>query len=318
MTERQTRGGPEALMGKMDSLVDPTRLRILLLLDGQELGVAELCEVLQLPQSTVSRHLKHLSERGWVRHRRRGTSHLYRMSQETLEGPSLDLWRLMGGESRTWPTAAHDALRLKQHLARRPRSEAFFAEASSQWDKMRREYYGESYLLGAALAMLPAGWTVADLGCGTGQLVMQLARHVNRVIGVDRSPEMLAAAHRRVGRESGVELLEGELEELPLGGGCCDAALMLLVLTYLPAPEVALGEAARILRPGGRLVIVDLMRHDREDFREEMGQYSRGFDAAELETALERAGLASPRSHALPPEPQAKGPALLLASGVKE
>jgi len=134
------------------------------------------------------------------------------------------------------------------------------------------------------------------------------------VVGVDQSAAMLKAARRRVSGRGNVELRQGSLEDLPLEDTSCDAALLLLALTYVPEPAVVVGEMARVLRPGGRAVVVDLLRHDREDFRREMGQQSLGFTPGDLREMLDEAGFGGAASRELAPEAQAKGPALVLAS----
>ncbi len=303
-------------LGWMGGLADPTRLRLLALLESQELGVAELCIVLQMPQSTVSRHLKLLSDQGWVQHRSQGTAHLYQLCAEGLSASREELWALVRREAAAWPELAQDRLRLKEHLARRgDDSRSFFAGAAARWDDLRAELYGESYAAAAVTALLPASWVVADLACGTGQVSVELARRVRRVIAVDQSAEMLAAARRRAAGLDGLSFHQAELKALPIEGGCCDAALILLALTYLEDPAVALEEAVRILRPGGVLVVADLLRHDREGFRLSMGQRCLGFEPAALETLLAELGLRQTRAYPLPPDVRAKGPALLLATG---
>src|SRR5699024_2606600 len=131
---------------------------------------------------------------------------------------------------------------------------------------MRRELYGGSVSLEAALALLSRDWTVADLGCGTAVFTEQLSRHVKRVIGVDNSDEMLQAARQNTGDRDNVDLRLGELEEVPVDNGLCDAAICVLVLTYLPQPTAAVSEMLRILKPGGTAVVVDLLRHDEDEF----------------------------------------------------
>jgi len=308
---------PEALLGRMESLSDATRLRLLRLLERHELGVAELCEVLQLPQSTVSRHLKVLADAGWVRSRPQGTTNLYRMEIGEADPAARRLWTLTREQTDDWATVAQDQLRLTRRLAERQPSQNFFAGAAGRWDRLREELYGKTFTQEAFLGLLPADWIVADLGCGTGQVAAALAPHVRRVLAVDQSAAMLKAARRRTAGLDNVELKQGSLEALPLGAGACDGALLLLALTYVEDPAAVLSEAARVLRPGGRLVVADLLRHDREEFRREMGQLRLGFDVQEMEARLGTAGLDDVRLRALAPDPDAKGPALLLATATR-
>jgi ArsR family transcriptional regulator len=155
---------------------------------------------------------------------------------------------------------------------------------------------------------------VADLGCGSGKTTAALAPYVQRVIGVDQSAAMLKAARKRTNGIANVELKRGSLESLPLRDGSLDGVLLLLALTYVADPLPVISEAARVLRPGGSAVVVDLLRHDREEFRRQMGQRRLGFEPEELAQLMGEAGLAAPVARPLAPEPQAKGPALLLAS----
>jgi SAM-dependent methyltransferase len=305
-----------ALLGWMESLADPTRLRLLRLLERHELGVAELTEVLQLPQSTVSRHLKVLADQGWVMSRPDGTNRLYRTTGDGRDPGARKLWLLARDQTEAWPTARQDALRLERRLSAREESEAeaFFAGAAGEWDRLRAELYGTAFTQSALLSMLPRAWTVVDLGCGTGHVAAALSPHVARVVGVDRSAAMLKAAARRTSGLGNVELRRGSLEAAPLEDASADAALLILALSYVPDPAAALAEMARILRPGGRAVVLDLLRHDREEFRRRLGQHCLGFDEAELEARLASAGFDSIHCRALPPDPQAKGPALVLAS----
>src|SRR4051794_21541048 len=186
---------PDALLGWMECLADPTRLRLLRLLERHELGVVELCDILQLPQSTVSRHLKVLADQGWVRSRAQGTANFYRMVPNELDPPARRLWALAREQTDHWATVRQDELRLQRRLSdRETDSQAFFAGAAAQWDKLRVELYGHTFSRSALAALLPADWTVADLGCGTGHLVAELAPCVQQVIGVDNSAAMLKAA----------------------------------------------------------------------------------------------------------------------------
>ncbi len=304
---------PDRLLGWMDGLADRTRLRLLHVLERHELGVAELCDVLRLPQSTVSRHLKVLSDGAWLESRREGTGRRYRLAP-ALDPAARRLWRLAREESDDWAALSHDRLRLERRVReRRSETQSFFAGAAAEWDRLRREAYGDAFGRAALLALLPRDWVVADLGCGTGALAAELAPHVARVVGVDQSPAMLRAARRRTEGLRNVELRRGSLESLPLADASCDAALLVLALAYLADPLPALREAARVLRPGGRLVAVEVARHEDEAFRRRMGQALRGFEAPALAALLGEAGLGGARCEPLPPEPGAKGPALLLA-----
>jgi len=304
---------PAGLFGWMEGLADPTRLRLLHVLERHELGVAELCEVLQQPQSTVSRHLKILSSQGWVEVRRQGPNRIYRMS-EGADPAARRLWRLARDESERWATLQQDQLRLDRRLReRRSGAEDFFAGAAGNWDRLRAEWYGTGFGSSALLALLPPDWTVADLGCGTGSIAAALAPEVARVIGVDRSAHMLRSARRRTARLENVELRRGALEALPIDDASCDAALLVLSLGWVADPPRVLTEAARVVRPGGRLALVDAVLHDDEDFRRRAGQVWPGFEPALVAEMLAAAGWADATCRPLPPEPAARGPALLLA-----
>lgn len=309
---------PDALLGRMESLSDPTRLRLLRLLERHELGVAELCDVVQLPQSTVSRHLKMLGHQGWVCSRSEKTANLYSMPVAEMDSGARRLWQVAREQMNGWAALSQDQLRLSHRLeAKSQGAQRFFAGAAGEWDRMRAALYGTLFARKALVALLPRDWTVADLGCGTGMLTAELAGLVRHVIGVDQSAAMLKAARRRTAELGSVELRQGSLEDLPLGDASCDAALAILALTYVPDVPRALREAARILRPGARLVVVDLLRHDREDFRRRLGQQHLGFEPETLCTWLRDAGFGEPDCRPLPPEPGAKGPALILASGAR-
>jgi ArsR family transcriptional regulator len=310
---------PQLLMGWMESLADPTRLRLLRILEQQELGVVELCNVLQSPQSTVSRHLKVLADEGWLRSQRQGTNHLYRFTLDELDPARRRLWSVVRDQTESWATVAQDRLRLTSLLREKRQEErdsrAFFAGAAGQWDKLRGELYGDRFTTAAMLALLPSTSVVADLGCGTGRLAEELAPCVARVIGVDNSPAMLKTAKKRSAELPNVDLRVGELQALPIADGECDAAMLLLALTYVADPVIVISQAARILKPGGRLVVVDLLPHDRDDFRRQMDQQSMGIAPERMQEMLAKAGFSEPRVRPLPPESGAKGPALFLGIG---
>ncbi len=306
------------LLDALSALSDPTRCRLLRLLDGQELTVSELCSVLQLPQSTVSRHLKTLADVDWVASRRDGTSRYYSLSLDGTDGPRGRLWRLTADELRGRAGADQDARRLARVLALRGEaSQQFFASSAGQWDRLREELYGRDFVAAALAGLLPPEWTVADLGCGTGAFLPVIAPHVARVIGVDGSEEMLIAARARVRAVGNVEVRSGALEALPLDTASVDAATLMLVLHHLPSPASALEEAARVLKPGGRVLVVDMAPHDREEYRQRMGHVWLGFSDDQMRRLLAQAGFGEIRMHPLPPAAEAKGPALFAAIGRK-
>lgn len=298
----------------MECLAEPTRMRLLLLLEGQELGVAELCEVLQLPQSTVSRHLKALADLGLTQLRRQGTNHLYRLAPPRSLPGWGEFWQMTQQQVSGWAALAQDQLRLQECLRRRGGARAFFAGAAGEWDRLKAELYGTAFPRQVLLGLLPPGLVVADLGCGTGEMAADLAESGAGVIAVDQSEDMLAAARRRLAPYPNAEVRPGALEALPLEDRSCEAALLVLSLTYLIDPRAAIAEGARILKSPGRLVILDLLRHDRKEFQLQMGQEHPGFELEDIATWLKSAGLHPTRCRPLPPQPQARGPALFLAA----
>ncbi len=301
----------------MATLADPLRCRVLLLLERHELTVTELCAVLQLPQSTVSRHLKTLADGGWVTSRRDGTSRFYGLTQP-LEASAARLWPLIREQVSTSAAAEHDDRRAKGVLEqRRSTSEAFFSKASGQWDRLRAELFGQAFHAQAALALLDPSLRVGDLGCGTGQLSALLAPHVASVVAVDGSADMLQAARARLADLDNVEVRRGALEALPIDDAQLDVAVLALVLHHLPDPARAIGEAARVLAPGGRLLLVDMLPHDRTEYQPQMGHVWLGFGEPQIRRWLDAAGFTDLRLAALPVEPSAKGPTLFRAVAVK-
>jgi len=296
-------------------LGDLSRCRMLLLLERQELTVAEICSVMQIPQSTVSRHLKALADGGWVRARAEGTSRLYRGLRDAMDPAAQRLWELVREQITGTASALQDGRRLQRVVAdRRSQSRQFFTTSAGQWDKLRSELFGRSFHLSALLGLLDPEWKVGDLGCGTGQVAEVLSPWVRKVIAVDESAAMLQAAKRRVRGLANVEVRRGALEALPIPDASLDALTCVLVLHHLPAPELALAEAARVLRPGGRLLLADMMPHDRDNYRHQMGHVWLGFSEPEITRYLTEAGFESTRVQPLPPDPTAQGPTLFAAA----
>ncbi len=307
------------ILDHMTALSDPTRCRMLMLLEKHELTVTELCAVLQMPQSTVSRHLKTLSDDDWVASRRDGTSRFYSMPVDDLDSGAKRLWPLIREQVASTTGAGQDDRRLRGVLTRRrAKSQEFFATAAGGWDHLRGELFGDEFFLWAVLGLIDPTLVVGDLGCGTGQLTETVAPYVRRVISVDGSTDMLDAARQRLGGAKNVELRQGELESLPIDSGELDVAMLSLVLHYSPAPPRALAEVGRVVRTGGRVLVVDMQPHDRQEYQQQMGHVWLGFSDKQITRFLTGAGFGEVRVRMLPADPDAKGPALFAAIAVKQ
>lgn len=277
---------------QLQAMADQTRLRMVGLLMREELQVGEVARVLQLPQSTVSRHIKRLVESGLVQRRTQGAA-------TWLHARPSALWDAVKGQV-SFP---EDDRRLKAIVAQRQMdSREFFGRHAEHWDALRQELFGSSYLMPMLLAMLPPEQRVADLGCGTGAVLQWLPEGS---IGVDREEAMLDAAGKRV---PGADLRLGSLEDLPLEAGEVDVALCALVLHHVPDLQAVFAEVARVLRPDGRLVVLDMVAHDRTAYRQTMGHKHLGFSPGGLDLGLE-----CQNWRELPAEPDAQGPGLFVA-----
>src|SRR5215213_9476024 len=200
------------ILDHMSALADPIRCRMLILLEKHELTVSELCAVMQMPQSSVSRHLKTLADDDWVASRRDGTSRFYSMPVDDLDSGARRLWPLIREQVAATSAAGQDDRRLRGVLTRRrAKSQEFFASAAGGWDRLRSDFFGDTFFLWGVLGLIDPTLVVGDLGCGTGQLTDVVAPYVRQVIGVDSSADMLDAARIRVGGARNVDLRQGEL-----------------------------------------------------------------------------------------------------------
>lgn len=268
-------------------VADPNRLRILLLLKAEELSVAELQEILTMGQSTISTHLSQLKSAGLVEDRRTGKSNLYRC---TAGNTLLD--DLLTRTEREIPEAAQDRAEMRRVLRKRQdRMRAFFDSVAG---RLGRNYVpGKSWKsLAEALLRLMPPLTVADLGAGEGGFALLLSQRARKVIAVDSSARMLEVGRDQAARNgvTNVEFRLGDMEELPIAGGEVELAFFSQSLHHALHPERALAEAARILAPGGRVVVLDLARHRFEEAREIYADEWLGFSEAELEAMLAKAG----------------------------
>lgn len=279
---------------RMKALADPTRLRILGLLGREELTVGELTGILGMAQSRVSGHLGVLREADLVQDRRQGTSAFYSLA---ADGPALDMWEAVTRSHEELAVSPADSRRLDQALRRRQeRGREFFDRVAEAWDDGRSESLGIHAGSLALAGLLPRDLTVLDLGTGTGSLLPFLGKYVDRLIAVDLSPGMLARARERIRTEGpeSVTLLRADTVRLPLPDASVDGVVANMILHHLPHPEAALREMARVLRPGGRGVIVDFETHDEGWLLKEEGHRWPGFDAAQIGGWCLDAGLTVP------------------------
>jgi len=306
------------VLDRLSLLAEPSRSRILLLLDRHELTVGELCTILQMPQSTVSRHLKLLVDDGWIVARGEGTTRFYKLVANRLDNGMRDLWAVVSTQFTSTGLATQDSRRADSVLAkRRDRAQIFFLNSANMWDAMRTEMIGARTDLLALLDLLDPTWVVGDLGCGVGHIAEALAPCVSQVIAVDESGPMLDAAKLRLDAHENVDLRAGTIESLPIDDNTLDAAVLFLVAHFVTDPAKAMREIRRVIKPGGRLLIVDLMSHDRVDYVIQLGHVWQGFDAEQMKQWLTAAGFQASRYRALPADPAATGPTLFVASARK-
>lgn len=265
------------------ALADPTRQRILQVIVNQDVNVSELVEVLRQPQSTVSRHLKVLREAELILDRREGTAAVYAAVSPAPNGNGVK--EGLRGRLLEWvadePLPRAVARRLDKVLhRRRVRTEAFFERVGHRWDQMRVDCFGAAFPFEALTALLPQEWTVADVGTGTGYLLPSLVARFRRVIAVDPVPAMLEVARSRLDPRDldHVDFRSGDLSQLPIDEGQVDLALAILVLHHVPSPPEALAELGRIVKPGGRLLIVEHAAHQCAEFHERMQDRWWGFE----------------------------------------
>lgn len=283
----------EALQKVFKTLADPTRVRILFLLEREELAVHELTEVLGMTQSRVSRHLGILREAGLLDDRREGT-HVYYRFLPPREGAWGEAWSLVRQSLEREGPGDRDRAALARVIeARAARSRSFFDSLGAEWDALRKVLNDEVLRARAVAKLVPPGLAVADIGTGTGVLALELARAGLRTVAVDHSAPMLEAARAKLERAGldGVDLRLGEASALPLEDGEVDAAFAHMVLQYVPSPEEALREMARVVAPGGRVVVIDFVQHDRDWMRQELGVLWLGFPVEEVKAHFGAAGL---------------------------
>jgi len=308
-----------SILKNLRLLADPSRLRILLLVESEELSVAELQEILGMGQSRISTHLAQLKQAGLVEDRRNGKSILYRLNQGARSNGFSQLLSVLRQAAAEIPEAEQDSEALRLALRRRQ-------------DKMRSYFdglagkFGRNYVPGRSwqglaetlLTLMPP-MVIADLGAGEGTFSQLLARRSKKVIAVDNSEKMVEYG-RELASKHGVKNLEyrkGDLEAVPIKDATVDLAFFSQALHHAQHPERAVAEAMRILKPGGRIVVLDLLRHNYEEAREMYADLWLGFTEVELTRFLRQAGFKNIETSVVHSEESAPHFETLLAVGDK-
>jgi ArsR family transcriptional regulator len=293
--------------GRLDLLLpfaDPIRIRILALLELEELSVGELARALGLAQSRVSNHLRLLRGAGLLEERRAGTTTFLRSALRhaaqdgaaagASSGTAARLWAVLRDEFLGQRQAAADRARLSGVLGARASDESsFFERVAADWDKLAGAFATGRARERAAARLLPGEWVLADLGCGTGYMAEVLLGACARLICVDRSARMLAEAEKRLARARSTTALEfrrGELDALPIADAELDGLVLGLVLHHLPALDPAMREMRRVLRPGAAAAVIELAPHRESWMRSALGDRRLGLEPEEVLAAFERAG----------------------------
>jgi ArsR family transcriptional regulator len=278
----------------LQALADPTRLRILSLLRQMELSVGELAQLLQQSQPRVSRHVRILTDAGAVERRKEGSWVFLTIAGEERTAPMfalIDAWT----DQTTSDEFEEDASKLAAVRAERAEAATrYFASHADVWDQIRSLHVAESEVeqaIGRALDGESLGRLV-DVGTGTGRMIELFGRDAGHSIGIDRSSEMLRLARTKLDA-AGIpsSLRQGDMYALPLDDGSADTIIIHQVLHYAHSPAEAVAEAARVLAPGGRLLVVDFAAHDREDLRERDAHIRLGFDDESMAAWFNNGGL---------------------------
>ena len=282
------------------ALADDTRLRMLQLVRRMELSVGELAQVLGQSQPRVSRHVKILSDAGLLERRKEGSWVFVALGRPHAVAPiaaALDGW----AETAPDHWAVADAARLQAVRADRAAAAASWFEAHArEWDAIRSLHVAESEVEAAMAALVGDGpiGTLLDIGTGTGRMLELFGARAGTALGIDRSSEMLRLARAKLAGQP-VELRQADLYQLPLADGAADVAILHHVLHFTTEPDRAIAEAARVLGPGGRLLIADFAAHDREELRARDAHTRLGFADEQVAAWFAAAGLQAARTETL-------------------
>ena len=307
--------GADAVGAALKAAAEPTRLRILLMLSGSELSVKDLTRILGQSQPRISRHLKLLHEAGLIERSREG-SWVYFMlgsgagaavlARTLVEQVDLGDGHVARDRERA------EALKLERETA----AQNYFAVHAAEWDQIRSLYVAEADVEAVMLQAI-AGRNydlLVDLGTGTGRMLELFAEHYSRGLGIDVNHAMLAYARSKIGRigQGRANVRQGDIYNLALGDGTAGAVVMHQVLHFLSDPARAIREAARVLEPGGDLLIVDFAPHDLEFLREQFAHDRLGFSRPQIDSWVRDAGLEPIAARELAPPPSSSGEKLTV------
>jgi ubiquinone/menaquinone biosynthesis C-methylase UbiE/DNA-binding transcriptional ArsR family regulator len=300
----------DALNAALKAAGEDTRLRLLALLAEAELTVSDLTDILRQSQPRISRHLKLLSEAGLVERFREGTWAFFRLAEH---GGGAELGRaLLAHLDPADPTIARDHAKLAAvRQARAAAAQSYFRAHAAEWDRIRKLHVPEAAVedaIRAALAGKPFR-SLLDLGTGTGRMLEMFGLDIERGLGLDLSLDMLAIARDRLERAGlkNCSVRQGDLYDLPLANSTFDAVFLHQVLHFLDDGARAIKEAARVLRPGGRLLVVDFAPHEQEFLREQFAHRRLGFARETVTQWMTACGLEPVSFRNLPPEPGSEG-----------
>jgi ubiquinone/menaquinone biosynthesis C-methylase UbiE/DNA-binding transcriptional ArsR family regulator len=298
--------GFDALNAALKAAGEETRLRVLALLAEAELTVSDLTDILRQSQPRISRHLKLLAEAGLVERFREGTWAFFRLAERG--GGAAVARTLLDRLDATDPCIARDRERLADvRAARAAAAQAYFRAHAGEWDRIRKLHVPDEAVEAAiteALAERPF-LSLLDLGTGTGRMLELFGPQLERGVGLDLSLDMLSLARDRLERAGlrHCSVRQGDLYDLPLGNDTFDLVILHQVLHFLDDGGRAIKEAARVLRPGGRLLVVDFAPHEQEFLREQFAHRRLGFAPETVTQWMTASGLEPVMHHSLSPEP---------------
>ena len=295
----------DKLLGSLRAVAESTRLRILVLCARAELSVRDLTHILEQSQPRVSRHLKVMTEAGLLERFREGQWVFYRVAESERGTAGYLAHSLIAQIPEDDATLARDLARLAAvKQARAEAAQAYFRRNAVQWDQIRRLHVDDTEVEAALRRLVPAGAVgdLLDIGTGTGRVIEVFGDRYDRALGIDRSQEMLTVARHRLDRPGmgPWQVRQADMYALPVPDAAFDTATLHMVLHYAEHPNEVIAEAARALRPGGRLIVVDFAPHQEESLRDEHAHRRLGFPDTEVHRWFARAGLIPEQSARLP------------------